>query len=261
MTGDRESAARTVGVAVLVALICSLLVSAVVYLLRPYELAYSALERNRAILEAAGLVMPGEQVSESELVSRFVELDARVVDLANGTFTEDLDPVTYDYRAAFDDAAMREPIPDIEDIGRLGFRPRYMTVYLVVADDGRIETLVLPLFARGMWSTIYGFLALRGDFRTIAGVAFYEHGETPGIGDRIEAPEWLSTWVGKRLYGPDDAVRFRIGAASPDVANEYRVDSITGATMTVTGVGDGIRYWLSDHGYGRLLRSLREAGN
>ena len=65
---ERESVARTLGVATGVAVFCSLFVSSAVLWLRPIQLAYESIERNRAIVVAAGLVEPGVELDEREIV-------------------------------------------------------------------------------------------------------------------------------------------------------------------------------------------------
>jgi Na+-transporting NADH:ubiquinone oxidoreductase subunit C len=37
------------------------------------------------------------------------------------------------------------------------------------------------------------------------------------------------------------------------------VDAITGATVTSSALGDIVRYWLGDDGYGPFLATLRDA--
>lgn len=256
MSERPESLARTLGVAAGVALACSLLVATAVHLLRPIERAYGLVDRNRAILDASGLAEPGEPLTDREVVERFLVLEPWIVDLDRGAPTDTVDPAGYDYRAAADDPSLAEPIPPELDTARLGTRPRYMPVYLL-RSGGRIERIVLPFYGRGMWSTIYGFVALQGDFTTVAGVAIDEQGETPGIGDRIENPAWLARWEGKRLYGPDGALRFRISTDATAAPAAYRVDGITGATVTVSAVDAAMRYWFSSSGYEPLLARLR----
>ena len=56
------------------------------------------------------------------------------------------------------------------------------------------------LSGRGLWSTLYGYLALDADKNHVRGITFYEHGETPGLGDQIDRADWLSQWPGKRVF-------------------------------------------------------------
>lgn len=259
MSERPESRFRTLAVAAGVALFCSLLVSSVVYWLRPLELAYSAIDRNRAIVRAAGIGGADAALDDRAVVERFVELERRIVDLASGDYTDAVDAKTYDYRAAENDPLMRVDIPGALDVARLKTRPRYMPVYILPGDRGP-SRIVLPVYGRGMWSTIYAYVALESDLTTIAGVAIFEHGETPGIGDRIENPSWLGQWVGKRIYAADGAFRFTISSDTSVAAADYRVDGITGATVSSSGVNDAVRFWFSADGYGPFLERLRGQG-
>ena len=45
---------------------------------------------------------------------------------------------------------------------------------------------------------LYGYLAIEGDFNTVAGLEFYEHKETPGLGAEIDNPKWKALWKGKK---------------------------------------------------------------
>ncbi len=253
---ERESVARTLGVAAGVAIFCSLFVSSAVLWLRPIQLAYASIERNRAVVEAAGLVELGAELDEREIVDRFLELETRIVDLETGMFSDSISPTTYDLRAAINDPDQTRPIPDDSNIANLGRRPIYMPVYLL-RDGANIEQIVLPIYGQGMWAVIHGFISIGADFTTIAGVSFYEHGETPGIGDRFLEPEWLTQWQGRRVYDENQRLVFRIGddGASPMASGS--IDAITGATVTVSAIEDLVQYWLGDDGFGPFLAAMR----
>jgi Na+-transporting NADH:ubiquinone oxidoreductase subunit C len=254
---NRESAGRTIAVAAGVALFCSLVVSLTVSWLRPIQLALRAVEQNRAVLVAAGLADPAETLADREVVRRSLDVETRLVDLDAAEFTA-TDPsmvAAYDFRAAADDAEARRAIAPELDIASLGTRPLVMPVYLLERDRS-LERIVLPVYGRGMWSTIYGYIALDSDLVTIADVLFFEHGETPGIGDRIQNPDWTDSWIGARAWDDDGTLTLRIGGAA-DAPSGSRIDGITGATVTVSGVDRLVRYWLGADGYGPLLARLR----
>ncbi len=86
-----------------------------------------------------------------------------------------------------------------EDIAKLRHQEKYSLVYLV-RKDGEIEQIILPVRGKGLWSTMYAYVALDGDLTTIRGVSFYEHGETPGLGGEIENQRWQKGWQGKEIY-------------------------------------------------------------
>jgi Na+-transporting NADH:ubiquinone oxidoreductase subunit C len=92
-----------------------------------------------------------------------------------------------------------------------------------------------PISGKGLWSMMYGYLSLEADLETIAGISFYKHGETPGLGAEIEKVWFQSQFTGKKLYADGEPTEFLVtkpGYASGDTA----VDGISGATLTGKGV-------------------------
>jgi Na+-transporting NADH:ubiquinone oxidoreductase subunit C len=255
---ERESIGRTLFVAAAVALVCSLIVSVAVTWLRPIQLAYRSVERNRAVLVAAGLAPRDAALEDRDVVDLFLKLEPRLVDLDAGRFVNaDASMIAaYDFRAAAEDPEASREIAAAADIASIGRRPLLMPVYLE-RSGAELAQILLPVYGRGMWSTIYGYVALNGDLRTIARAWFYELGETPGIGDRIQRPEWLAQWAGKTAFAADGRLVLEIGGVRAGSADEH-IDGITGATITVGGVGRLVRYWLGGDGFGPFLSSLRQ---
>jgi Na+-transporting NADH:ubiquinone oxidoreductase subunit C len=132
-------------------------------------------------------------------------------------------------------------------------------VYLVEKDQ-RIDQVILPIRGKGAWSTMYAYVALDGDFNTIRGISFYEHGETPGLGGEIENKRWLEGWQGKQVYGPDQTVALRVvkgQAAENEPQAAYQIDGLSGATVTGAGVSNLLRFWFGDHGFKPFLNTMR----
>ena len=131
------------------------------------------------------------------------------------------------------------------------------TIYLVI-DGDRIEQVILPIEGAGLWATMYGFLAVEDDGNTVRGLQFYEHGETPGLGDGVDKPAWRAQWAGKKLYdaGGDIQIEVVKGPAPDD--SEYQIDGLAGATLTGRGVSVFVRHWIGDEGYGPYLKQLGE---
>lgn len=256
---NRDSVAHTTLFTLAVAVGCSLLVSLAVTWLRPIQELYASIDRDRRVLAAAGLIEPGEELSTREIADRFVMIETRLVDLDTGSFADIEDPRDYDYQAVADSESDSVEIPGPKNKARIGRRAPYMPVYLY-RRDGRLERVVLPVYGRGMWSTLRGYLALEQDLTTVAGLSFYEHGETPGIGDFVENADWQARWPGKQAYDEDGepALGIARNALPPDdPARRYETDAMSGATKTARGVTGLLQYWLGDHGYGPLLDRLR----
>lgn len=254
---NRE-ALRSLGVLASVALICAILVSVSTTVLRPIKERNEALQRYRNVVDLTGLVEPG--ADDDKIFEVVEQLDARVVDLEKGEFTEDVDPADVDSRSAASDPRRSTAIPAAEDVAKLGRRTNHEIVYLVWQDD-KLDRIILPISGQGMWSTLYGFIALENDLNTIAAVSFYEQTETAGLGDQIEDPEWQAQWKGRQIYSGTGDVQFQVagGVVSPSsAAAAYSVDGLTGATVTGTGVTNLVRYWFGPHGYGPLLTNIKE---
>jgi Na+-transporting NADH:ubiquinone oxidoreductase subunit C len=251
-----ESLSKTFTVAVVLAIACSLLVAGAAIGLRPRQEANKVRDRKKNILIVAGLYDAKASVEKS-----FEQIEPRIVDLATGEYVdkEKLDPATFDQRAAAKDPELSVKIPADKDLAGIGRREKYSLVYLVKKDD-QLDQVILPVEGKGLWSTLYGFLALSGDLNTVKGITFYEHAETPGLGGEIDNPAWKAKWAGKKLYDKDGSLQLHVakGTAAPD--NPHQVDGISGATLTVNGVTDLIRYWMGDDGFKKLLDRLQAKG-
>ena len=131
------------------------------------------------------------------------------------------------------------------------------TVY-VVRKDGAIDEVILPIEGSGLWSTMYGYLAVESDGNTVRGLRFYEHGETPGLGAQVDDPKWRALWRGKKLYDERHKPAIRIIKGVAPKGSEHEIDGLAGATLTGLGVTNFVRYWIGDEGYGPYLRSLQQ---
>jgi Na+-transporting NADH:ubiquinone oxidoreductase subunit C len=249
---SNEDPRKVVAVALALCLVCSVAVSAAAVLLRPLQERNEALALKREILEVAGLYRPGEKVDVL-----FAQVEARIVDLATGEYAADIDPATFDQRKAARDPVLGVPVPPGQDVASIKRRARFAPVYLVREGD-RPDLIILPVHGYGLWSTMYGLLALEGDGRTIAGLSFYEHAETAGLGSEITNPRWLGQWEGKSAVDDRGVPRIRVvkgGAAAADA--RYQVDGLSGATLTGNGVTNLMHYWLSERGFGPFLERIR----
>lgn len=246
-------------VVVMVALVCSVLVSGAAIGLRPIQERNALIDRSRNIVALSGLVEPGESLSGEEVLAALERMDTRVLNIESGEFEASMDPAEVDSRAAVLDPELSVAIPPEQDLARLGRRPRYEIVYVVWNGD-EVERVILPISGQGMWSTLYGFIALENDLNTIAAATFYEQAETAGLGDQITDPGWLAGWQGKALFGSDGRFQFRISAGpveSGSAAAAHEVDAISGATVTGNSVTRLVEYWFGPHGYGPFLENLR----
>ena len=194
-----DSPRKAILVVLLTALVCSSLVSAAVVVLRPIQLNNQLLDRSRNIMALTGLLPADEVPDDEEMLELFKSLDTRMVNIDDGRFDESIDPNTFNMRKAVNDKELGSEVPSDQDLASIGRRSRYAPVYMVWDDEG-LDRIILPVRGAGMWSMLYGYIALEADFNTIAGMSFYEQNETPGLGDQITHPHWLEQWRGKQVY-------------------------------------------------------------
>ncbi|MGO3046380.1 Na(+)-translocating NADH-quinone reductase subunit C [Psychrobacter celer] len=262
MSKPKSNNAKTISVALTLCLVCSVLVSAVAVGLKPAQIENARLDRNKNILVAAGMYN-AESDTASDVAERFKDFDVEIIDLNKGDYLDDEalkaagipDRNAYDASQATKNQALSEDLGDNDPAG-IGRKPKYAKVYVKSDDAGNPEMVVLPIQGYGLWGTIYGFLTLESDMNTIKGISFYEHKETPGLGARIEEPEWRAQWSGIQSYDEDGNVA--TGVTKAGTPKDNWVDGISGATLTGRGVSNMIQFWLGEQGYKPYLDKLRQ---
>jgi len=245
---------KAIGIAVIVAFVCAVVVSTTSVLLKPRQDAH--LEAERAARMAAMLdTLPGMRDLMQEV--GVTALETRMVNLSTGRFTDDVDPAGYDATEAAADPETSIEIPSDADIAGIRRRETYAPVHLLER-DGELMLLVLPMRATGYQSTIHVMLALEPDLRTVAALSITDHGETPGIGSRITDPAFIDRWPGKQVA--DDTGAIVIEVVRGTASGPYEVDAISGATRSSNAIGSMLSFWLGDLGYGPFLDRLEQEG-
>lgn len=253
-----RSVAYTLRFAAIVAVVASASVAVAAVVLAERQEANRLLDRRRNVLEVVGLSVPGERLAREEVATRFrTHLRPVVIELRTGEVAEDIDPEDFDQRRASRDPARSHPAPsNAAGVSRL---PDHVITYHLI-QDGQVEGLVLPFEGLGLWSTLYGYLALSGDLTTVRGITFYEHAETAGLGALVSDPDWRASWIGRRVFDDDWSPRLRVvkGFAGTPEESPYEVDGISGATLTGNGVTRALHFWLGDAALGPYLARYRE---
>ena len=246
-----------IGFAAGVCLVCSIIVATSAVALKERQDLNKVLDRQKKVLIVADLLEDGQSITAAEAQQLFDDnIRIRAIDIESGDFDDTVDTVTYDQRKATKDPALSRVAPENRaGITRL---PLKALVYERVAGD-EIELLILPIEGKGLWSTLYGFLALAPDTTTIEGLTFYEHGETPGLGGEIDNPRWKALWKGRSAYDAEGkpAITVIKGAAGPAEDDPYRIDGLSGSTLTGRGVSNLVQFWLSDDGFAPFLEKFR----
>ncbi len=254
---NNDSIKKTITVTLLLCIVCSVVVSTAAVMLKPAQVANKSLDFKRNILAASGLLEGATSARDVERI--FAErITTQVVDLNTGKFTDAIDPASYDQMKAAKDPALSQPLSAEDDIAKISRRENYSVVYLV-KDGEKLSRVVLPIKGYGLWSTLYGFLALEADANTVVGLGFYQHGETPGLGGEVDNPRWKSQWQGKEVFDAQGRIAIRLlkGAVDPSAPDaKHHIDGLSGATLTSRGVDNLLHFWLGENGYKPFLDNL-----
>ena len=201
-----------------------------------------ALFNKRAILSAveSPLNQEVDDLSDDEIQAIFDgQIEQLVVDM-NG---ETVDGSVVSARG------YKGPMAEHVDMAKEKKRPeedRLLPVFIFT--EGSEKYYIVSVRGSGLWDEIWGNIALKDDFNTVAGVAFDHKGETPGLGAEIkDNPSFPAQFQGKKLTdseGEYTSVVVRKGGAKND---RYEVDGISGATITADGVSEmmyrGLAYY------------------
>lgn len=254
----QRSAAYTFRFAAIVSVVGSVLVATTAVVLKERQEANRLLDQRRKVLDVVELRAPGERLTRDEIVRRFEEnIQPLAVEVVTGDPAPEIDVATFDQRKATRDPTTSRLAPDnAAGVGRL---PNHALLYHLV-QGGELQAVILPIEGKGLWSTLYGFLALDADLRSVRGITFYEHAETPGLGAEIDAPRWRALWKGRQVFDADWEPQLEVikGDAGPPEESPYEVDGLAGATITGRGVSNTVRFWLGPNGFGPYLRRYRE---
>ncbi|MEM9708007.1 MAG: Na(+)-translocating NADH-quinone reductase subunit C [Pseudomonadota bacterium] len=248
-----DSVPKTVFIAVALCLVASLVVSAAAVSLRPIQEVNRLKDKQVNILQVAGLYEQGVDVVEA-----FQAFEPHVLELSSGNFTDAFDAATFDDIAAADDPELSRAL--VDDPASIGRQALYRTIYILRDDAGAVDKVILPIHGYGLWSTLYGFIAVEENGNDIFGLQFYQHAETPGLGAEVDNPRWKALWRGKKLVDENGELQITVARTAPPAGAEYHVDGLSGATLTSRGVDSLVRFWMGEEGYEPFLDNLQAGG-
>jgi Na+-transporting NADH:ubiquinone oxidoreductase subunit C len=152
-----------------------------------------------------------------------------------------------------------------------------LPIYIRMNNE-KIEGIALPIAGKGLWSTIFGYIALNPDTDSVLGIQFYKHGETPGLGGEVEKKWFTDNFVnhpikesnGEIAYVPKkirnengkiisiSVIKGGVDYSKSNKSAIHQVDGISGATVTADGVSD---FLLEDLlRYEKTLDKIRDYG-
>lgn len=208
---------KSIWFAALTALISSLLLTGASSGLKEYRLNNVRIDNQKNLLKSVGLIQAGVGYSGEEIEKIYRE----------------------NIRSYWaDTSGLIGPETAPESKGR----PLFLYV-----QNNAIQSYILPVYSRGLWGKIEGYLALENDGLTVAGFTVFSHGETPGLGGEIETTWFQNNFRGKKIVDSDGQF-VSIGIAKGKVADRVPpgsqanfVDGISGATLTGRFLSEGLR--------------------
>lgn len=90
---------------------------------------------------------------------------------------------------------------------------------------------ILPLYGKGMWDAIGGYLCLNDDKQTIYGAFFSHKGETPGLGAEIATEKFQERFTGKTAISNGE-VKLAVVKNGKVKDSTCEVDGVSGGTVT-----------------------------
>lgn len=254
---DKNSNVYTVLFATAVCVVLAVLLASAYNGLKPRIESNEELDRKENILVAVGLHRKGdshsreeiENLYEKHIVEEVLELvwdDVEVEVKRGGRVLKEHRRKVVDARKVDTSGKDFKKILAEEAKKKDKTQLRYVPLYRAVDDSGKTTAYCIPIFGYGLWSWLYGFLALEADGITVRGITFYKDGETPGLGGEVNNPAWQKQWAGKRILnekGELVGIVVKKGKVDPAIAFEklHMVDGLSGATLTSRGVSRFVR--------------------
>jgi len=210
-----HSDAYTFRFAAMVTIVCSVLLAGAATILKPRQVENEKLDMKKNILVSAGIESQQGGYTRAEINTLYEKnIKGFVIDKSGasveGKIPADLDPKT-----------------DLE------FLPVYKS-----STDTIVNAYIIPISGKGLWSTIYGYIALAPDCETVKGVSFYKHGETPGLGGEISKEWFTDNYKDKHIFSEaGELVSIKVAKGKYAGAEPlHYVDGISGSTLTCRGV-------------------------
>lgn len=227
---DITSNRYTFTFSIIICVVCGVVLSAVSEGLRKQQELNMAVDVKKNILKAVVLKEPIAPGTKQEEVLKI--------------YNSKIEEIVIDDKGEI--VAEKKP-SDIQEKDT-GLYPLY-----IYKEDGKVLSYAFPIIGQGLWSTLYGYLALETDAITVRGVTFYKHGETPGLGAEIEKAWFQDNFKGKKIYSVEEKKLTPIAVVKGKAADIFKderqinhhVDGITAATITGNGVTAMMEKWLS----------------
>ncbi|MFV0506250.1 MAG: NADH:ubiquinone reductase (Na(+)-transporting) subunit C [Bacteroidales bacterium] len=208
--------------ATIIVLIVAATLATLYLVLKPYQDANVKTEKQQNILGAANL-MVGKADAETTFNGK---IKAYLVNNKG-------DAKVFEGAKASESEAFKV---DMKKLKAQAEAEQQLPLFILVADDGSSK-YIIPLYGTGLWGPIWGYISLDSDMQTIEGAVFDHKGETPGLGAEIAEASFQKHFKGKKLFDAEASFKaFTIAKQGEKAEEQYKVDGITGGTLTSKGL-------------------------
>ncbi len=217
---------KVIAFAAVVCVICSLVLAAVYSGLKPLQDRNKALDVKIKVLTALGADVADEGGKVTKTTAEIEEM-----------FAAQVKGVVLDSSGTLADVKIEDLTEEQINKRDADGLKEYYPLYVSSDPETGLTRYAIHVSGRALWSLVKGYMALESDGATIAGMAFYEHQETPGLGGEIEKPFFQERFKSKRFLSDGKVQIFSIVKPGQPV-DDHSIEGITAATMTCKGVAD-----------------------
>ena len=145
-------------------------------------------------------------------------------------------------KAAIDEAVLRQKLKnDHKAFKNETVKDMSLPVFILYkkgSDKSIIDAYAIPVWGKGLWGPIRGYLSIEPDGRTVRYLTMLgDHSETPGLGKEMERKWFRGNFTGKKTHddtGKLVAITVVKGKAPADA--KHKVTGLSGATITSVGI-------------------------
>jgi Na+-transporting NADH:ubiquinone oxidoreductase subunit C len=216
-------------------IILGLLLSGSAQVLGPWQRDAIALDKKKQILGAvisaekiAGMTPEDVKAFYASRISPIV-VDISGKEITEGGITAEKVEIAKDYKKPAEERAY----------------PVY--IFHAEGKPDQIESYIFPMYGAGLWDAIWGYVALKTDLNTIAGITLAHASETPGLGARITEGKVQERYIDKKIFdesGALIAVMMQKGEGKNYDSDAHKVDGMSGATITGNGVNTMLKSYM-----------------
>ena len=240
---DINKNSYTFGFAAIMVIIVAALLSGLSILLKDPQQRNVELEKKQNILQSVGIDVSREQseLEYSTYIKKELVLNNRgeVVNQYKTSYLDSLLMINSDESNELLDNINKQRAFSIDLSKEIKKDILEQKLPLYIAEVEGEKKYIIPLRGKGLWGSIWGFIAFNDDLNTVFAAVFDHEKETPGLGAEINTPEFQIPFTGKTILEEGKLVSIIVqkGGSNGDI---HKVDAISGGTITSDGVTDMI---------------------